>query len=306
MPDRKAWLRGVCVPLLLVLSACGGGGGDDGGTTGSLKVSVGDAPVDDASAVVVKFSGIEIKPSGSDPVSFDFDEDQSVDLLDTVGGEAFVLLGDTELAAGDYEWIRLSVITSKDSLDSYIELIDGSVYPLYVPSGSESGLKLNTPFTVPVGGALALVVHFDLRHSIVKPSGQDAYYLKPVLRLVDESEIGAVAGSLAPELLADPECTSDANTGAGAAVYLYEGAGVIPDDAGSDTPPLASSGVSLNTETGRYDYFIAYLPAADYTVAYTCQASDDDPEADDDLLFPQAADAPVIAGATTVVDFDPL
>jgi len=52
---------------LLVLAACGGGGGDGGAKTGMLKLGVTDAPVDVADAVVVQFSGVELKPKNGSP-----------------------------------------------------------------------------------------------------------------------------------------------------------------------------------------------------------------------------------------------
>jgi len=47
------------------LAACGSGGG--GGETGQLSLAVTDAPVDDASSVVVQFRGVAFKRAGSAP-----------------------------------------------------------------------------------------------------------------------------------------------------------------------------------------------------------------------------------------------
>src|SRR5688572_28925638 len=48
--------------LLFALTGCGGGG--DSGGEGRIKVSVTDAPIDDASSVVVQFSGVAFKREG--------------------------------------------------------------------------------------------------------------------------------------------------------------------------------------------------------------------------------------------------
>ena len=51
---------------VLGLSACGGGGGD-AESTGRLNLSITDAPVDDATSVVVQFSGVAFKREGASP-----------------------------------------------------------------------------------------------------------------------------------------------------------------------------------------------------------------------------------------------
>lgn len=299
-PFRLALLAAAATLMVTQLSACGGGGTE----TGTLKYSVADAPVDGATAVVVKFSGIEVKPKNGDAVQFDFATPRTVDLLATAGGQAFVLLNGVTLDAGEYEFTRLKVISDRNTQDSYIDLRDGSRAPLFVPSGSQSGLKLNSGFVVPAGGAVALIVDFDLRHSIVKPTGQTAYTLKPVLRLVDESTIGLINGTVSTALVTAAGCTTDPNTGAGGAVYIYSGSGATPDDVGGvGTDPLVSGALKFDTATGTYRYTVAYLPAGPYTAAFTCQANGDEPEVDNATVFSTPQNLAVTAGATTAVNF---
>jgi hypothetical protein len=51
---------------------------------------------------------------------------------------------------------------------------------LLVPSGSETGLKLVSGFTVPSNGVVDYTIDFDLRHAITCPTGQSpACILKP-------------------------------------------------------------------------------------------------------------------------------
>ena len=291
---------GLLAPLVFGLTACGGGSGG----TGRLSLAVADAPIDGAEAVVVRFSGVEIKPRDGAAISYDFASPKMVDLLATAGGQAFVLIGDEEVPSGDYEYIRLKVISDRGTADSYIDLQDGSRANLYVPSGSQSGLKLNGGLSVPDGGVRSVVVDFDLRHSIVKPQGQTAYTLKPVLRLVDASQIGQLRGRIDPARLSAGNCTGDLNTGAGNAVYVYAGSGVTPDDSGGARPPLVSGAVSYDGASDEYRYAVAYLPAGSYTVAFTCQAFEDNPEADDSLVFSPPVSVNIGAGQTTVLNFD--
>lgn len=278
---RTTLMAAAAALLVTQISACGGGNG-----TGQLKFAVADAPVDGATAVVVKFTGVEVKPKNGDAVQFDFAAPRSVDLLATADGTPALLLDGVTLDAGDYEAIRLKVITSRDTQDSYIDLSDGSRAALFVPSGSESGLKINSAFTVPDGGVSSLIVDFDLRHSIVKPSGQTAYTLKPVLHLVDATQIGLIKGTVAASLITAAGCTGDVNTGAGNAVYIYSGTITTPDDiGGAGTKPFVSSSVKFDTATSTYVYTVAYLPVGSYTAAFTCQAIGDDPEVDNTTVF---------------------
>jgi hypothetical protein len=112
-------------------------------------------------------------------------------------GVKHVTLDDRPVAAGCYEWIRLQVNAAFDDVhDSYIELDDGSQHELRIPSGSQSGLKLTRGFTVGAGGETALTVDFDLRTSVIDPRGQPGYFLKPVLRLVNDLAVGKIRGSV--------------------------------------------------------------------------------------------------------------
>lgn len=297
-------LMNIALPAVvaIALAACSNSDNNDD-TAGTLQLSVADAPIDDASAVVVRFTGVELKPAEGESYVIDFDTPREVNLLTTANGQAFVLLDKENLPAGDYNWVRLKVLADVDTTDSYIELEDGSRYPLYVPSGSESGLKLNNPFSIPAGGVRAVVVDFDLRHSIVKPEGQDAYMLKPVLRIVDESQVGEIAGTVDAALLDAPLCSANPATGDGAAVYLYQDAVTAPDDAGGEgAEPMASARLMLDEDSGEFRYTLAWLPPGDYTVAHTCQAGDDQPETDEAITFNAIeADVEVTAGNTTEV-----
>lgn len=81
-------------------------------------------------------------------------------------------------------------------------------YELRVPSGSETGLKHNTPFTVAEGTVDMTVadensvytIDFDLRKSIVNPGGQPGYFLKSVLRLVQNINTGTISGTVDSQL----------------------------------------------------------------------------------------------------------
>lgn len=290
-------IKGSLLFLGALLTACGGG---DGSGTGKMSVQITDAPVDSAENVVVRVTGLSYKPVDGAAQHVVFDVPKDIDLLALAGGNAAPLVSNLVVPAGAYEWMRLDIAANFDSVyDSYIQ-IAGSQYELWVPSGSESGLKLNGGFVVPQGGIASYTLDFDLRRSVVAPNGQPGYLLKPVIRMVNTAEVGTLSGQVDTALIASV-CTGSA-TGA---VYLYQGADVIPDDVdGVDAEPLASGAVVLQGD-GSYRYTIAFLSPGSYTATYTCDAASDLPESSEVLNYSGTANVTVSTGTTTTLNFVP-
>ena len=288
---------------MMLLGACSGSGGG-GGETGRLSLGVTDAPVDEASSVVVQFSGVAFKRIGAAPevVQNLTPSPRQLDLLQYQGGRAAVLLDGVTLPAGDYQWIRLIVDNEPAVRDSYIVLTGGEECELRVPSGAESGLKLMRGFTLPADGSVALTVDFDLRKSIHAPPGQSSgdcavgYLMRPTLRLVDDANVGAIAGRVDSALIA-AECLPK--------VYVFSGNAVTPDDLeeanGADADPLVVAGVAVENGSTAHPYRAAFLPPGPYTVAFTCD--DDDAAADETLVFAGAQSVTVQANLITTADF---
>lgn len=301
----------ACASLLL--AACGGGGGSDSGT---LNLSVTDAPVDNADAVFVTFTGVELRSGGDAPIVITFDEPIGLDLLQLQGDQSAFLIQGQELPAGVYDEVRLRVAGEANSAcnagngpyDSYIT-INGNDEPLIVPSGATSGYKVKGGITIAAGQRGDYTVDFDLRKSIAERGSTGCYNLKPVLRVVDNAVTGTLTGNVDPALLADVSCASvsegDVATGAGSAVYVYEG-NVTPDDFDGLTDdvngpdPLTTAMLVPPAEVGGdFTYKVGFLLTGEYTVAFTCQAGNDVPpetipppemeevESDNPLLFVQ-------------------
>jgi hypothetical protein len=268
---------GILVACALALPACGGGSGDGAAAqTGQLSLAIGDAPVDGATEVVVVFSGVELHSNG-DTRSIDFAEPREIDLLDYQNGATVNLLESAIVDAGEYQWMRLKVIAERNRNDgSYILFASGEQYPLFIPSGSETGLKINRPFRVAAGGITRLVADFDLRKSIIAPPGQAPnYVLKPVLRLMDELQIGDIAGAVDLAGLAALQL----GAGSGAAdcdggVYLFNGATATPDDMDGDAAdgadPVVFKPLAYDGLEAVVPYRFAMVEAGTYTVAATC------------------------------------
>ncbi|TJY61932.1 DUF4382 domain-containing protein [Sinimarinibacterium sp. CAU 1509] len=299
---------------LLLLSAtlllCACGGGDSKLHESRLSLSVTDAPVDHADAVVVSFISAELlDASGAVKESFVLDPPLQIDLLSLQGANSAFLIDDAVVAPGVYQEVRLKVDAENANCNavsppyaSYVT-VDGVDYPLIVPSGGSSGFKVKGPLTVAVGGSVAYTIDFDLRQSIAERGATDCYNLKPVLRVVDNATVGTLSGIIDGSLLADSSCTADTATGAGAAVYLFAGAGVTPDDVDGTTPEPLTSALLTATGNDQFSYEVGFLPAGAYTVALTCQAGDDDPETDDPITFLRSVDVQVDADSVTTQDF---
>ena len=280
---------------LALLQGCG----DGHGGTGKLSLAVTDAPVDGATAVVVQFTGVEVKEEGGDTHVFDFAIPRQINLMALTGHDSELLLDGVVVPSGRYEWVRLKVNAEEDGIaDSYIDLDDGSRHELEVPSGAETGLKLHGGFGVPNGGASSFTMDFDLRKSVHEPmNAGDSFKLRPTLRIVDNSRIGAIAGTVQGALVV-PSCAP--------AVYVFAGSGVTPDDVDAIAPePVSSAMPQLNAGTGNYDYTVGFLAEGDYTVSFTCNADLDNPETDDTLVFAGTQNAAVTAEQTTTVNFPP-
>jgi len=291
------------------LAACGGGGssndsGSKASATGRVKLSITDAPVDQADEIWVQFRAVEFKPEGGEPVLHEFRDGAGafapklINLLPLQDGRSTILIDDLELDAGNYQWIRLLVDNEPNVRDSYL-MVEGNECELRIPSGDESGLKLTGGFALPENGSLALTVDFDLRKSLRQPPGQhgtgvnctQAYLMKPVLRLVRDSSAGAITGTVAEELRSPENCAR--------LVYVFAdgdrpvGTTPLDDQDANDPNPVTMAPV--NAETGAYR--ASFLPAGNYTLAFTCSA--DDMDADDTLTFSAPKGATVQANAVT-------
>jgi hypothetical protein len=306
--------------LALLLVACGGGDGG-GSSTGTLDLAITDASVDDAEAVVVEFTGVQLQHAEGERIDYDYVDDvtgdpapRQIDLLALTGGTTELLLDGVTITAGDYSWIRLKVNAERGVIDSYIDRISDGRHSLYVPSGAQSGLKLNRGFNVPEDGMASFTIDFDLRKSVHNPSGlKDDYILRPTLRLVDDNTAGALTGVVL-DIGNDPDC--DASMEYVGAVYVFDGTGVVDvgdviDDIDGTDDPVTSAKVSMSNE-GNYVYTVAFLPEGDYVIGFTCDADIDNPDVDADAT--DSADGPVdfvvgedlvtiAAGKTTVHDF---
>lgn len=298
----------------LLIAGCGGDDDADSSQTGTASFSIKDAPVDGVSEVVVTFDRIDLKPRNGAVERFELDPPRTVDLLALQGTDAAALIDAVELPSGQYDWMRLYVVTDGSEV---VEVLGGE-FDLFIPGShppssnpNQRFLHLARPFVIPAGGHADFTVDVELRKALIKRTsgpGSPFYMLRPSLRLVDNFATGTLTGTA-------PHCTSDLSSG-GNAVYVYEGAGAVPGDVfvgedgdellrsdGADHP-LTLANVTLDTESGLWRYTVGFLPAGVYSIAFTCQAREDEPGSQDDIGLSSPTDVTITAGETFELNLD--
>ena len=172
-----------------LLTACGGGG--DSSATGTLRLSLTDAPACGYDNVFVTVEKVRVHKSGS---ASDGDggwseivlaSPQRVDLLTLTNG-TLLPLGQTALPAGTYTQMRLvlSPNSSSTPLANAIKPTGGTETALTTPSGAQSGLKMNINIDVAADKVADFAIDFDACKSFVKAGNSGQYLLKPVLSVL--------------------------------------------------------------------------------------------------------------------------
>jgi hypothetical protein len=325
MNDSVISLAGVTLVGLLALTGCGGGGSSSSivpATNGTLTVGVSDAPVDNVTAICVEFEGASVKPVDGPAIDLDLEvvPDSCTNLLDFTGFDREILVDGFTLPAGEYEWMRFDVDAEcdGDAMVSSHVVQDGGMVDLRVPSAR--GLQLSNGFVITANQATDFTIEWNMRMGLTDPVGQaDCFKLKPSLRVVQDTEFGHITGTVSQPLLASDgplACTSDSNTEAGNEVYLFASPDEVDDIDGIDDP-YATAPVRFNAESSEYEYTVGYVEAGVYTVAFTCQGTDDvipdaenpppqgepDP-ADNDITFTDGIGVTVNSGETATANFE--
>ena len=183
--------------LTVLLAACGSSSTPSG--TATMSVRLVDAPSSGYAEVNVDVQTVEIRSDGG-WITLGH-PDKVVNLLALTGGVSDTLVDGATLPAGRYGQMRL-VLGPRNT----VKLLDGTVAPLKVPSGQQSGVKLTVNFDVQPGTTADVYIDFDAHRSVfVHEAGASGkYMLRPTVRAYDKLETGSisgtftVAGTLAP------------------------------------------------------------------------------------------------------------
>jgi hypothetical protein len=329
--SQRMWFGRSAVALAVAaLAGCSGGGGDGSASNGggtapapqssTLSVSLMDAPVDGVTAVYVEITSMWIKPTGNGPaVQLELENAPlTVNLLELTDTNAAILIDEAVIEPGSYEWLAMDIAATPHTRDSYVVTNYGGEeeinveHDLFVPSGR---MRLVSGFEVPPNRAVQLLFDWDLRKGLVYPPGLGRYLLKPAFRMIDVTAYGVLQGTIAADTVGteiNPETNAcaadDEDLDVGNVVYVFEGAvdaEDLNDVDGSDGDPIATLEAERQTN-GDYAYRTLINPGT-YTVVFTCQAGNDDPEEPGDeieFLEPDGTTNPVVnAGDTTTVNF---
>jgi len=204
--------------FLYLLASCGGDDDDDNdndsGVTAPFTLYMIDAPVDEADAIYLTVKEVAVHANhlaedddaADDDVSANGPNQEEAgwitlavdparyDLLE-LQNNAGVVLAEQNLAAGDYNQIRLLIECEGDEAPEIV--IEGESHPLTVPSGCTSGFKLNGQFTIAAGQETVLIMDFDMRKS-VHETGNGKYMLNPVVRFIQAEAAGNIIGEVTP------------------------------------------------------------------------------------------------------------
>lgn len=276
--------RVLALLLTATLAAC---------DRGTLDLDIGDAPVDDADAIVVQFTGVVLEHENGQTEEFSLRPVSSIDLAAQREGLVARLLDGVNVQDGRYVAVQLKISATGSGTDSWVD-VGADRRALVLDAADEGRLRIPTAFLVERRKRLGLTIDFDLRKSVLVPDSASAPYgLRPSLRVVETGRSGGVSGTVSAARAGASGCRP--------AVYLYAGAGATPDDEGSSGAPYASALVrAAGTD---FFYRIAFLPPGSYTAAFTCEAAADDPETDDATTFSGAQDVTVAEDRDATADF---
>ncbi|WP_413110501.1 DUF4382 domain-containing protein [Thaumasiovibrio sp. DFM-14] len=308
----------ILTPFLL--AACGGSD-DPTMATAQVSFSVSDAPVDSATEVVVAFDALELRHEDGQRFFISVDENvagddyQQIDLLKYPGSEEALILTDQRLPIGTYKELIIHTKAQQDL--NWVLTEDEGEFDLKIPSNK---LKLGG-FEVTTETVQSFTIEFDLRQSLVlrgNNGNNNGYNLKPHgVKIVDNSAAASLKGHVDVNLLgAGDGCLAET----GNFVYLYAGHGHqdsvlidnidITDPDYRDEIELPLDYVAPYASTGVMDdgnYFFGFIPAGDYTVAFTCSATVDNPIQYDEIIIAnpseQVAEIELLATQEKVFDF---
>jgi hypothetical protein len=274
-------------------------------------MSLADAPTSRAGveSVFITVTGVEVHPTNGSVMSLSLMSPLTVDLLTLQQGNVASLINGAAVPAGSYDWIRLDLDTSAGK--NYVLVCsDGTTtcqspsnIALTIPSGAETGLKIVSGFTMPVNGAIHLIVDFNVDSSIVPIPNSTSWHLKPTLRVLQTDTVGSIMGVISSTAMQAAKFSKTACSATNLpTVYIYSTqsatTNVTPDDIftgveeATETPvqPIVTQLTTYNTADGSASFNIQWLASDsgynEYTVAFTCDP--DDPSVDESAIVPPA------------------
>lgn len=236
--------------------------------TGTINLSITDAPIDDATVtgVFITIDSMQYHKQDNEWETFTgYDGPRTVNLLTLTDG-ASELLGNFEMEAGTYTQLRFILNAPQRGQGTptnpgcYLKYENADSLALFVPSGSQSGFKGTGQFVVPSNGSVNITADFDARKSVVEAGASGMYILKPTIRLIVDNQAGSISGAVTNI----PENTD-------VIVYAYENdtyESSEADDPDAEETRFPNSVTSDNLDDEN-NYRLSYLAPMTYDLIIT-------------------------------------
>ncbi|WP_046004414.1 DUF4382 domain-containing protein [Pseudoalteromonas rubra] len=256
-----------------------------------FSLGVSDAAVNNVAQVNLVFKEVVLQGATGTTTRFEtLDESgnpQKVNLLAYQGSSTFELIADTEIDAGDYEWMRVTVVNGVEGeaseMRSHVVYEDESRAALAVKrKGNDGEGEIQINSVLVNQGENDYVLEFDLGKALVKTGNSSTVYLKPTaVRLENQALVFDISGTVTADLqtacIADNAALAPTVGGFKQVVYLYtQTEGELGDVQEEGSGPMATAVIN---QEGQFE--IGFVPAGDYQIAYSCLGHLDDPESVD-------------------------
>ncbi|MCK8817239.1 DUF4382 domain-containing protein [Natroniella sulfidigena] len=207
MFDKRITILIITLALGLILAGCS----TSSSNGGELALSLADAPVNEIAEVNVTLDEVQVKRDGHSWETINDFNDQGgefrINLLDLRFDEE--LLGQKMLESGNYNQIRLILADGNELTDDgelksnvvYNEDLDQESEGLFVPSGEQTGLKINHNFTIEDGTITRLLLDADVREILnSRGNSNQGFSLKPTaINVINQVVSGDIEGRVTDE-----------------------------------------------------------------------------------------------------------
>lgn len=297
---KKLAVLVLILGIAFTLTACDSA--DDGSGSGELALSIADKPVNNVDQVLVTIEEVQVNKDTDDEEGWktinDFDDlggEREFDLMTLRFDEE--LLGQETLDAGFYNQIRLIVAADEDNSDpttagkSKVVYKDGTEDNLFIPSGAQTGLKINHNFEINEDSITKLLLDVDVSEIMHQAGNSGKIILRPTaIEIVDQIISGNILGRVVDT----------------AGEYSFENDVVVEvynnDDTIADTEPVKSTVAAAEAVNDQPigSFLIRGLEEGTYKLyAYT---ADDEGVALEDALTGTVADIEVSEGQRTELE----